>query len=134
MVAAKGPVKRAKAKAASPVSEVRPPEEFVPREKPGPPGPPAGLYPDGAELFSYTPKSTGETIWFPLKFEAPTAVWVWELYDKPFHVQTWQWMKQADIPRAMQRKAVELMDGQPDEYMELFNQWLKAMGGVTPGE
>jgi hypothetical protein len=120
-----------KTKAAQSNSEVRPPEQFVPKVKPGPP---EGLYPDDAELYSYTPRSTGETIWFPMKFEQPKAVQVWELYDKPLHVQSWSWMKWANIPRIMQRKAVELLDSSPDEYLELFDGWFAAVGGVKPGE
>jgi hypothetical protein len=91
-------------------------------------GPPDGLYPEDAELFSFTPLNR-ETIWFPLSFEQPDAVWLWELYEKPFHIQSWEWMKLAQIPKSMQRKAVELMRDNPDEYLELFGQWFKAMSG-----
>jgi hypothetical protein len=127
-----------KAKAAQTVSEtpeVRPPEEFKVKAKPGPPKPPEGMYPEGTELFSYTSKATGETIWFPMKFEEPSLKWVWNLYDKPYHVVTWEWMKQAQIPREMQSLAVDLMDDHPDEYLDLFNKWFEARGvNVTPGE
>jgi hypothetical protein len=96
--------------------------------------PPKGMYPDDTELFAFTPQSTNETIWFPKLFKQPDAVTAWELYDKPFHVQTWEWMKWAEIPRAMQRKAVELLDKSPDEYIELFNAWMQQAGGVSLGE
>jgi hypothetical protein len=144
------PVKKAKPKAAQAVPEepvVRPPEQFVVQEreqfisveefrKKLNAGPPEGLYPEDAELFSYTPNSTGETIWFPMAFEQPDAVWLWEMYEKPFHVQSWEWMKWAKIPRLMQRKAVELMRDNPDEYLDMFDQWFKAMSGglAKPGE
>lgn len=129
--------KRAKGKAAQSDPEVLPPEEFVVRDKPkakSVPTPPDGMYPEGTELFSFTSKATGETIWFPMKFEQPNAVWVWSLYDKPFHVQTWEWMIQAEVPKAMQRSAVHILDEDPSEYMDLFNAWLGAAGGTTPGE
>jgi len=99
-------------------------EQFIPIEKFGPP---KGLYPEDAELFSFTPKF-GETIWFPMEFPQPTAVQVWEQYDLPWNVQTWQWMKWAKVPKAMQRKAVELLDRSQDEYLTLFNTWMQAMG------
>jgi len=120
-------------KAAEANSEVQPPEEFV-TEKPQPQGPPAGLYPEDVRLYTFKAKSTGQTIYFPMDFDQPTAVWMWALYDKPFHVQTWEWMKLASVPKLMQRKAVEVMDADPSEYMDLFNGWLNAVGGTTPGE
>jgi len=98
------------------------------------PKPPAGLYPEETELFSFTARSTGETIWLPKYFEQPTAVWIWELYDKPFHVQTWEWMKLAKVPKVMQRKVVAVMDADPSEYMDLFNSWLTEAQGATAGE
>ena len=97
-------------------------------------GPPPGVYPQDAELFSYTSKANGETIWFPMKFEQPKFSQVWEVYDQPWHVQTWEYMRWAKIPKVMQRKAAELFDVAPDEYLELFNQWMKAVGGLTLGE
>jgi hypothetical protein len=100
------------------------PEQFVPIEKFGPP---KGMYPEDAELFSFTPKF-GDTIWFPMEFPQPTAVQVWEQYDLPWNVQTWQWMKWAKVPKAMQRKAVELLDRSQDEYLTLFNMWMQATG------
>lgn len=103
-------------------------EQFVPIEKFGPP---KGVYPEDAELFSYTPK-VGETIWFPMEFKQPTALQVWEQYDLPIHVQTWEWMKWADMPKSMQRRAVELLDNDPVEYMEMFNQWMRATGRGGP--
>lgn len=108
----------------------RPPEIFVPREK----KPPEGMYPEDAKLFSYKSSVTGETYWLPTVFEKPTAVQVWELFDKPMHVQSWSWMKWAAVPRVMQRKIVGLMDVSPDEYLELFDGWFKAVGGATTGE
>jgi hypothetical protein len=92
-------------------------------------GPPPGIYPEGAELFSFTPDTTGETIWFPLDFRQPDMVWLWEMYEKPFHVQSWEWMKKAEIPRDIQRKAVELGRDNPAEYMEMFAQWFAALSG-----
>ena len=102
-------------------------EEF--RKKLG--GPPEGTYPEGTELFSFTPSTGTGTIWFPMVFEQPDAVWLWEQYEKPFHVQSWEWMKRAQIPRSMQRKAVELMRDNPDEYMDMFGQWFKVLSGGT---
>jgi hypothetical protein len=99
-------------------------EQFIPIEKFGPP---KGMYPEDAELFSFTPKF-GDTIWFPMDFPQPTAVQVWEQYDLPWNVQTWQWMKWAKVPKVMQRKAVELLDRDQDEYLTLFNQWMRATG------
>jgi hypothetical protein len=112
-----------------PVENLFDAEQFVPVEKFGPP---PGLYPEGAELFSYTPKA-GDTIWFPLEFNQPTAVQVWEQYDLPWNVQTWEWMKWAGVPKSMQRKAVELLDNSQDEYLELFNQWMAATGRAPRG-
>jgi hypothetical protein len=114
-------------------------EEQTPAKEPEPQeiqhfGPPKGLYPDDAELFSYTSKTTGETIWFPMKFEQPRFSQVWETYDKPWHVQTWEYMRWANIPKAMQRKAAQLFDVAPDEYLDLFNSWMTAVGGTTLGE
>ena len=125
--------KSARGKAAQTNSEVRPPEEYKVEDKVDP-SLPVGLYPDGAKLFTYTSKTTGETISLPLEFDSPKAVWVWDLYDKPFHVQTWEWMKLANVPRMVQRKAVQLLDDAPDEYLDLFNSWLDAVGGVSAGE
>lgn len=134
MSAAATTTRRAKGKAAQPNSEVNPPEEYVIEDKPRSQTAPDGLYPEGTRLYTFTAKSTGETIYFPLVFEQPNAVWIWELYDKPFHVQTWEWMRQAKIPRIMQRKAVQVMDADPSEYMDLFNGWLQAAGNTSPGE
>jgi hypothetical protein len=150
----RAPRKAAKPKVAQP--EVRPPEEFtilapeskVTIEAGGEQflsveefrkklaGPPEGTYPEGTELFSYTP-TNGETIWFPLNgFQMPGAVWLWEQYEKPFHAQSWEWMNRAKIPRWMQRKAVELEENNLSEYMDMFEQWFKALSGgtATPGE
>jgi hypothetical protein len=114
-------------------TEVRPPQEFVVSEKV-----PAekSLYPEGTELFTYTPKSTGIPIQFPMHFEEPDFVWLFELYRKPFHVQTWEYMEKADVPLPMQRRAAELGRDNRDEYMDLFNSWFDAMssGRSTPGE
>ena len=121
-------------KAAQANSEVRPPEEFVVDESRKPQGPPDGLYPEDTRLWSFKAQSTGETIYLPLDIEPTTAVWLWALYDKPFHVQTWEWMRHAKVPKLMQRKAVEVMDANPSEYMDLFNGWLKAVGGTSLGE
>lgn len=125
-----------KAKAAQPTTEATPPEEFVDETaKPGRPTPPKGMYPEGAELFSFHSKATGETYWLPMKFEEPNMKWVWRLYDKPFHVQSWEWMKQAQVPREMQGSIVDLLDENPSEYLDLFNGWFEARGaGVTAGE
>ena len=104
-------------------------QQFIPIEKFGPP---KGMYPEDVELFSFTPRR-GDTIWFPIEFPQPTAVQVWEQYDLPVNVQTWEWMKWAGVPKAMQRKAVELLDNSPDEYWELFNQWMVSTGRAAPG-
>jgi hypothetical protein len=97
-------------------------------------GPPKGMYPEGAKLFSHTIKATGETVWFPMEFEQPKALEVFDVHDKPFHVQSWAWMKWANVPRQVQRQVVPLLDEHPDEYLELFNAWMQAVGGVTVGE
>lgn len=98
-------------------------------------GVPKGLYPVGAELFTYVVKSTGDTIWFPMGFEQPDVVWLWEQYEKPTHVQIWEWMRLAKVPKPMQRKAVELMRDNLDECLDLFDKWFAAMrGGATLGE
>lgn len=114
------------------------PEEFESKDVEQEPikhfGPPKGLYPDDAELYSYTSKTTGQTIWFPMKFESPKFSQVWETYDMKWHVQTWEYMRWAEIPKPMQRMAAQLFDVAPDEYMELFNGWIKAVGGMTLGE
>jgi hypothetical protein len=104
-------------------------QQFIPIEKFGPP---KGMYPEDTELFAFTPKE-GDTIWFPMEFPAPTQEQVWEQYDLPWNVQTWQWMKWANVPKAMQRKAVQLADRSLDEYVELFNQWMAATGRVPRG-
>jgi hypothetical protein len=115
-------------------SEVRPPQEFTVTEKVEPEAD-DGLYPAGTELFTYTPKSTGIPIRFPMHIEQPDFLWLWEQYERPFHVQSWEWMKLADIPKPMQRKAAVLGRDFPDEYLDLFDQWFKAMGGgARPGE
>lgn len=89
-------------------------------------------YPEGTKLFSYTPKSGGKPIQMPMEFDRPNKVWLWELSQQPFLVQTWQWMDRANVPKQVQRRAVELPD---DEYTDMFNEWFKAMGGgATPGE
>jgi hypothetical protein len=148
MVAAKTRTQAAKPRKTTPpvveqdsgLDDLKP--ELVPESEPKQPeppeikhfGPPQGMYPQDAELFSYTSKATGETIWFPMKFEQPKFSQVWEIYDQPWHVQTWEYMRWAKIPKPMQRKAAELFDVAPDEYLELFNSWMKAVGGLTLGE
>jgi hypothetical protein len=144
MVAAKADSPRkTKAQAAQKDTEVEPSppmeEQVSTDEEPERPepkvfGPPPGMYPADAELFSYTSKATGETIWFPMKFEQPKFSQIWETYDKPWHVQTWEYMRWAKIPKAMQRLAARLGDVAPDEYLDLFNGWLSAIGGFTLGE
>lgn len=105
-------------------------EQSVPKKT----GPPKGLYLEGTELFEYTFKCNGETVWLPMKFEWGGAVAVWEIHDKPMHIQTWTYMKWAKVPKAMQRKVVEVLDLAPDEYLECFDTWLKAAGGTRLGE
>lgn len=145
MPAAKAPAKRAAKKQAAqadsttveeqngkPVdgdAAVRAPEMVA--ESPKQDGPPEGMYPEGARLFSYKSKS-GVTIWLPLDFPQPTAVQVWETHDKPPNFQTWQWMKWANVPRPMQRQIVELLDSSPDEYYGLFDQWMITTRGGAP--
>jgi hypothetical protein len=90
-------------------------------------------YPEGTKLFRYQPKGGGEIIEFPMEFENPSKEWLWELNDMPFLVQTWAWMRKANVPKPVQRLAVRLQDD--DEYAEMFKQWFAAMGGgATPGE
>lgn len=114
-------------------SEVNNPEvsdQVVPQSKP-----PLPMYPIGTQLFSYTFKSTGVTIQLPMGFERPDAVWMWEQFDRPYHIQTWMWMKRANVPKAVQRQVVSHLQPHEDEYVECFNKWFEAMGGgATSGE
>lgn len=88
-------------------------------------------YPKGTKLFTYKPKGGGEPIQFPMEFDYPDKVWLWELSLQPFLAQTWLWMKRAGVPKEVQRQAVMLPD---DEYPDLFEEWFKAVGGTTLGE
>lgn len=116
-------------------NDVEAPDDGQVSEQPVPKtGPPEGLYPKDAELFKYTFKCNGETVWLPMKFEWGGAVAVWEIHDQPMHIQTWTYMKWAKIPNAMQRKVVEVLDLAPDEYLDCFDTWLKAVGGTRLGE
>lgn len=88
-------------------------------------------YPEGTELFKYKSKG-GEIIELPLEFVKPDKLWLWELKDQPFLSQTWAWLDRAGVPKDVQRQCVSLPD---DEYMDMFTDWFKAMGGgATPGE
>ena len=90
------------------------------------------LYPKGTELFSWNPKGGGETLLLPMEFEKPDKVWLWDQAKLPFLSQTFRWMEKANVPNDIQRKVCALPD---DEYMEMFGEWFKAMGGgATPGE
>jgi hypothetical protein len=90
-------------------------------------------YPEGTQLFSYTPKDpTSEIIELPLEFEKPDKVWLWEQNQQPYLSQTWNWLDRANVPKEVQRQCVSLPD---EEYMEMFKVWFQAMGGgATPGE
>jgi hypothetical protein len=111
------------------------PAEVEPAPKPVPPKPYGDgrdQYPRGTDLFAYEPKGGGEKIYLPLDFEKPDKVWLWELNIQPFLSQTWAWLDRAGTPRSVQRQCVSLPD---DEYMDMFGEWFKAMGGgATPGE
>jgi hypothetical protein len=88
-------------------------------------------YPDGMKLWTYKSKG-GEIIELPLEFIKPDKLWLWELKDLPFLSQTWAWLDRANVPKPVQRLCVSLPD---DEYMDMFTEWFKAMGGgATPGE
>jgi len=89
-------------------------------------------YPEGTELFSWTPKSGDEILEFPMHFDKPDKVWLWDQGQLPFLSQTFRWMERAKVPKEIQRRACALPD---DEYMDMFTAWFKAMGGgATPGE
>lgn len=112
-------------------AESQAPEQPAPAKKVGPP---EGLYPEDTELFEYKFKCNGDTVWLPLKFEQPAAVEVWEIHDKPMHIQTWAYMKWAKVPKVVQRKIVAILDLDVNEYMDCLDKWLTAAGGVRLGE
>lgn len=94
--------------------------------------PKAYQYPEGTRLYTYKPKDGGLPIQFPMEFEHPDKVWLWELNNQPFLAQTWAWMRRAGVPKVVQRQAQFLPD---EEYPILFEQWFAAMGGgAKPGE
>lgn len=84
----------------------------------------------GATQFTFT-ASDGTVVVFPIDVPQPNKKWLWNLYGKPFLHQTFEWMNLAGVSPAVQETAVSIPD---DDYLKLFTEWFKEMGGSTPGE
>lgn len=100
---------------------------------------PKGPYPKNVRVFAYQPKDGSEPILLALNgFEKPTKVWLFDLSQQPVLSQTWAWMRKANVPKDIQRRANLLEDA---EYFDMFDQWFAAMtannapkGAVTAGK
>lgn len=108
------------------------PEEFVPREKLPTPeeleakaNEPKPLYPEGVATFAYQPEAGGKPILLAINgFESPSKLWLFDIAQLPILSQTWAWLDKANVPREIQRRAMELPD---DEYFRMYDQWFEAM-------
>lgn len=99
-------------------------------------------YPEGVNFFSYQPKAGGDPILLAINgFESPDKLWHFDVAQLPILSQTWKWMERANIPKAIQRQAQALPDG---EYFKMFDEWFEIMrvargiaapkGAVTSGK
>lgn len=125
------PKKKARPKAApTPVVNLPAPETLEPTK-------PKGPYPEGVQVFSYTPESGGDPILLPVNgFERPNKLWLFDISQLPIIAQTWKWMDKANVPKGIQRQAQFLDDA---EYFQMFDGWFDAMkagpkGAVTSGK
>jgi hypothetical protein len=98
-------------------------------------------YPEGVHVFSYQPKDGSEPILLALDgFEVPDKLWHFDMAQLPILSQTWAWMRKANIPKEIQRRAQMLPD---PEYFDMFDEWFEVMkqmrgggpkGAVTAGK
>lgn len=97
-------------------------------------------YPEGIGVWAYQPKDdNAPPILLPTSgFQPTNKLWHFDLAQLPILAQTWRWMDRANVPKAIQRQAQELDDG---EYFAMFNKWFEVMtaarapkGAVTAGK
>jgi hypothetical protein len=130
--------------------EVRPPEEFVPREpgeapaapEPETPGVPAidGMpsHPFGDRQIQMFKSSTGDMIVVPhISTVEVTELFLWENHKQNLDLmqQSWRWMDLAGIPDEIQRQVVSLPPGDKRLFWESwFAGFTPPPTGEPPGE
>lgn len=118
-----------------------PPTEHVELPKPEDVAAKKSPYPEGVQVFSYQPKDGSEPILLAMDgFEVPGKLWHFDIAQLPILSQTWAWMRKANIPKDIQRRAQMLPDS---EYFDMFDEWFEVMqkmrgggpkGAVTAGK
>jgi hypothetical protein len=147
--AARKPAKRAPSKQIAPVNGtavngngLRPPEEFVPREReesaslaPDPEVPPHEYGDRRVQVF--TP-SEGEPIVVPHISTVPvTEEFLWENHRKKLDLmhQSWAWLNLANIPEYDQRRIIKLnLTDKRRFWQEWFQGFVPPPSGEPPGE
>lgn len=110
-----------------PPTKIQPPEEFKIEEHP--------VY-GTKKLYSYRPKGGGEPIVFPhINTVAVTPKFFWKIYALNEMFQSFEWMNQAEVPRDIQARVMDLPDL---EKATFFQGWFKDVtqpqGVAPPGE
>ena len=113
-----------------PPTTIRPPEEFVPpaiKEHP--------IY-GTKKIFTYRPRDGSDPIEFPhINAVTVTPKFFWKIYAMNEMFQSFEWMNQAEVPRPIQERVMDLPD---DEKAAFFRGWFQAIaqpqGVAPPGE
>jgi hypothetical protein len=113
-----------------PPAEVRPPEEFKPPEPPKHP-----IY-GTKRVYSYQPKDGSDKIEFPhINTVDVSPKFFWRIYPLNEMFQSFEWMNQADVPRDIQERVMDLPDPEKGEF---FTGWFaditRPQGVSPPGE
>jgi hypothetical protein len=88
-------------------------------------------YPPGVLVFEYQPNDGSDPIPLAMNgFKTPDKVWHFDVAQMPILSQTWEWMKRANIPKDIQRRAQMLPDA---EYFGMFDKWFDAMKVAQKG-
>lgn len=110
-----------------PPTDVRPVEEIKPPETPVHP-----IY-GTRRVYSYQPKDGSPLIEFPHISGVPVdPKFFWRIYPLNEMFQSFEWMNQANVPRDIQERVMDLPDGEKGNFFKGWFADINAPQGVAP--
>lgn len=91
------------------------------------------------KVYVFRPSDGAAPIVFPHISEVqPTQKFFWKIYNLNEMFQAFEWMKMADVPRAIQEQVMDLGERNMNEQAEFFRGWFAPLtrpeGLEPPGE